>query len=227
MTEKQSVNPTRWEILTTLKKRGGMTVEELSEHLGTSGVTARYHLQTLRAVGLVEARSERRGVGRPAEIYTITEAADEMFPRNYDSLAVDILDHLSAAEGDTRVQEIFASGEQKLFEMYAPRMRGKSFEEKVAEVARILDENGYLAAWQKDGDAFVITEYNCAVANVAKRYNHPCNYEMKLFQDFLDADVARVHHRVAGHHCCTYIIRERSNLEAAPTGAASPRREDE
>lgn len=213
MTQTQSVNPTRWEILTTLKKQGGMTVEDLSTHLGTSGVTVRYHLSSLRMAGLVSARTERRGVGRPVEVYGITEAADEMFPRSYDSLAVDILEHLENSEGASRVEEYFRSGGEKLYDSYAPRLEGKTFEEKVAEVARILDENGYLAAWKKEGDAFVITEYNCTVATVAKRYQHPCNYEMKLLERFLGAEVQRVQHKVAGHHCCAYIVRERKEQE--------------
>ncbi len=209
MTQNQNVNPTKWEILTALKKRGRMTVDDLSVHLGTSGVTARYHLSTLRAAGLVQAHTERRGVGRPVELYALTDVAEEMFPRSYDSLAVDILQHMTESEGEDRVNEFFAAGEARLIEKHAARLQGKNFEEKVAEVARILDENGYLAAWQKDGDAFVITEYNCAVANVTKHYAHPCIYELKLIADFLDADVSRVHHRVAGHHCCSYVIRER------------------
>lgn len=215
MSQHQNVNPTRWEILTSLKKQGGMTVEELAEALGTSGMTARYHLSTLRAAGLVQAHSERRGVGRPVEIYTITEAADELFPRKYDSLAVDILADLEESEGETRLQEIFARGEAKLYELNAHRLKGKTFEEKVAEVARILDENGYLAAWKREGDAYEITEYNCALANVAKRYGHPCRYELKLIEDFLGAEVKRVHHRVAGHHCCTYRVQERKEQEHA------------
>ncbi|MBI3947181.1 MAG: ArsR family transcriptional regulator [Armatimonadetes bacterium] len=208
MRQAASVNPTRWEILTTLKKNGRMTVDGLSEHFGTSGVTVRYHLAALRAAGLVDARTERRGMGRPVDLYQITEAADEMFPRSYDALAVDILAQLEESEGDARIQAIFARGAEKLREVYAPRLAGKSFPEKVAEIARILDENGYLAAWKRDGDAFIITEYNCAVANVAKRYAHPCHYEMKLLQELTGAEVERVQHKVAGHHCCAYIIRE-------------------
>ncbi|NLC56589.1 MAG: ArsR family transcriptional regulator [Armatimonadetes bacterium] len=202
----RSVNPTRWEILTTLKKQGELTVEELSAHLGTSAMTVRYHLSALRAAGLVRARSRRGGIGRPVAAYQITEAADEMFPRRYDALAVDILTELEETEGAARIEAIFARGEAKLYERYASRLEGKSFEEKVAEVARILDENGYLTAWRREGDVFVLTEHNCAVAQVAQRYAHPCHYEEKLLERFLGTEVRRVQHKVAGHHCCAYVI---------------------
>jgi DeoR family transcriptional regulator, suf operon transcriptional repressor len=44
----------------------------------------------------------------------------------------------------------------------------KSFEAKVAELTKILDQDGYLADFQKLEDgSYLVTEHNCAVIGVA------------------------------------------------------------
>jgi DeoR family suf operon transcriptional repressor len=79
--------------------------------------------------------------------------------------------------------------------------------ERVAAVAAILAEDG----------SFVITEHNCAVLAIAKKYQHACSSELAFLREALpDAEVTRVAHRLGGGHVCAYLVRPRP---AAGTGA--------
>jgi predicted ArsR family transcriptional regulator len=75
-------------------------------------------------------------------------------------------------------------------------------------VAKILDEDGYLADFQDCGDgSFLITEHNCAVLSVAQRYRHACSSELEFLQAALpQAEVRRIAHRIAGGHVCAYRV---------------------
>ena len=78
----------------------------------------------------------------------------------------------------------------------------------MAELARILDEDGYLADFDARPDGtFRITEHNCAVLDVAERYGHACSSEIAFLRDVLpDASVERVSHMIAGGHSCAYVV---------------------
>jgi predicted ArsR family transcriptional regulator len=80
---------TRQEILEILKKEGQATVEDLAERLELTPMTIRHHLNVLQAQSLVVAAEVRRSktVGRPRLVYTLTEAADQLFPQGYGELA--------------------------------------------------------------------------------------------------------------------------------------------
>ena len=85
---------------------------------------------------------------------------------------------------------------------------GLPFPKKVAMVARILDEDGYLADFTELPDgSFRLTEHNCAVLAIAQRYQHACRTEIEFLQALLpEADVVRVAHRLKSGHICSYEI---------------------
>ena len=86
---------------------------------------------------------------------------------------------------------------------------------RVAELAAILDEDGYLADWQQvDDQTFVLREFNCAVHHVARRFQQACGSEIEFIQTVLpDATVERQHHILRGEIFCGYriVVRQAGN----------------
>ena len=200
------VSDTARAILDTLKRRGQATVAELSQEFGLSGMAVRHHLSSLRAKGFVRSTHTRHGVGRPTEMFRLTELGDELFPRHYDQLANDILQTIASVEGKEKTNAIFSHRKQRQLEQHCKQLEGLSLEQKVSEVARILTEDGFLADYEKQGDDYVLTEHNCALSKVADQFNQLCECELSLIAELLDADVTRKEHRIQGDHCCSYII---------------------
>lgn len=61
------------------------------------------------------------------------------------------------------------------------------------------------------GQRFMITEYNCAISDVARSFPSVCGHELEMFELALDGcNVERTHWLVNGEHRCGYLIEERS-----------------
>ncbi len=208
---KETENPnTRREVLRRLHASGGMTAQQLAAELGITSMGVRRHLQALEKDGLVRVQLQRQAAGRPAYIYQLTEAGYDTFPRSYDLLANQLLDAVQTREGENKVSEMFAGRMDQLIAQYAPRMQGKDLPGRVAELARIQDENGYMAVWEKIEGGYLLKEQNCAIYRVACRFQSACQYEIELFRRLLDADIVRVQHQVQGDNTCTYRVNERA-----------------
>ncbi len=151
--------------------------------------------------------NDRDGRGRPRKIYRLTPSGDALFPRNYSELTNELLEYV-ADEDPELLNRIFDRRADRRLERARMRMRGLSFAERVAEIAKILDEDGYLADFTTEEDGtYLIREHNCAVLAVAERYRHACSTELGFLQALLpDADVTRIAHRIAGGHLCAYRI---------------------
>ena len=92
------------------------------------------------------------------------------------------------------------------------RLAGKrSFAAKVTELAKILDEDGYLASVEPiGGGGFRIAERNCAIFAVAREHPQACSTELEFLRAALpEADIERVTHMMAGAHSCSYEVRRR------------------
>ncbi|MDW5593723.1 ArsR family transcriptional regulator [Conexibacter stalactiti] len=208
--------PTRRALLVTLRKRGEARAEELALELGVTVSAVRQHLQGLAAADLVVHTDERSGPGRPRRSYQLGPAAEALFPKSYGTLTLELLDHL-ADEDPGVVQRAFEKRRAARVERVRARMDGLDFAARVAEIARVLDEDGYLADFEptEDGEGFLLREHNCAILAVARRYGHACSTEIAFLRELLpEADVRRVAHILSGSHACVYEVRPRAAAAA-------------
>jgi DeoR family suf operon transcriptional repressor len=205
-----SLPDTRRAILQHIKKQGESSVEAIAAVCVITSSGARQHLVALERDGLIAHREVRDGPGRPRHLYSLTPAGDALFPRNYAGLANELLEYVED-EDPVLVQRLFERRARRRLEEARTRMDGLPFPEKVATIAQILDEDGYLADFvQREDGTFVITEHNCAVLSVAKRYGHACSSELAFLQAALpEAELTRVAHQLAGAHVCAYEVRPR------------------
>ncbi len=192
-----------------------MTAQQLAAELKITSMGVRRHLMTLERDGLVRVQTQRQAAGRPTYVYQLTEEGCDTFPRNYHLLATQLLDAARAREGEAKVQDLFSTRMDQLVAQYEPRMRGKDLAGRVAELAKIQDENGYMAIWEKAEGGFRLKEQNCAIYRVACRFQEACQYEIELFRRLLDADIERIEHQVKGDLACTYFVSERVSAPRA------------
>ena len=75
-----AMQQTRWEIVQTLKRSGGSTVEELARAHSLAPMTVRQHLGVLERDGLMAISLRRNGPGRPARLYALSDSGEELFP---------------------------------------------------------------------------------------------------------------------------------------------------
>ena len=99
----------RKHILEILKETGGATVAELAERLDMAPVSVRHHLDILQGDNLIRVgRVERTGsVGRPQQIYQLTDDAAELFPKNFALLAAGMVRQLKQLLPPEQVDAVF------------------------------------------------------------------------------------------------------------------------
>lgn len=202
-------NTTRQEILTMLKKEGSLTVSDMAKALDITEMAVRRHLNTLERDNLIETYLVRQAMGRPTNMYRLSAEADKLFPRHYSDLTLDFLKDLEVIEGKEVIHELFLRRKNRLYKELEHKLQDKSFDEKVAILAEIQNNKGYMVELQKmeSGD-YVLKEYNCPISQVAKEYIVACDCELKLFQEVLQTDVERHQCYAKGETHCAFTIEK-------------------
>jgi DeoR family suf operon transcriptional repressor len=206
--------PTRRAILMHLRT-GEAGAADLAAALGITPGAVRQQLRPLAEGGWVEHRDLRPGPGRPRRRYRLSERAASLFPQAYGELAVELLGHI-AGEDSALIQRAFAR--RRRARVAAARTRlaacGPSLSDRVTEVARILDEQGYMAAAEERPDGtLLLAERNCAILAVAREHRCACSSELEFLREVLPgASIERVQHLMDGASACAY--------EVTPAGSA-------
>ena len=212
-------------MLDLLKRNGAQTVAQLRAALDVSGVAVRRHLEALEHDGLVLQTTRSAGRGRPAYVYDLTAAGHDLFPRNYQQLALQLLEAAWERFGQDAVEQLFRHREEALTRAYRARTAGRPLPELARELAALQDENGYMAECAEHDAAsgqpgnWLVREHNCAIARVASAYPSACAHELALFRRLAgpEVQVDRVAHMQAGDPVCAYVLRP-----AGPAAQATP-----
>jgi DeoR family suf operon transcriptional repressor len=140
-------------------------------------------------------------------VYHLSPAAEALYPKRYGDLTTELLGYLGGPEGD-QVDALFEQRRRRRVDGVRPRLANLSFDEQVAALTAILDEDGYLADAERLPDGrWRITEHNCAILTVAHGFSQACSSELSFIRAALPgATVERVAHLMDGAHVCAYEI---------------------
>ncbi|MEO1062775.1 MAG: transcriptional regulator [Actinomycetota bacterium] len=198
-------------VLFAVRRLGDALVDDVAGELDMTVSGARQHLTALAEHGLVASTEVPRQPGergRPQLAYHVTELADAVFPKAYGALTNELLGYLDDDDGGA-VDRLFERRRDERIAAATERLASKpSLGARVAELAEILDDDGYLATSERIGTGrYRIVEHNCAIATVARRYGQACTSEIDFIRAVLpDAQVTRTQHMVAGDRHCAYEI---------------------
>ncbi|CDG89594.1 transcriptional regulator [Xenorhabdus bovienii] len=195
-------------LLMLLKTRGAMQASDAGKILGTSGEAARQQFVKLAKEGLVEAESETRGVGRPTQLWHLTDKGHARFPNTHAELTVQLLTIIRSQLGETAMDLIINTREQKTSASYKIAMENaEGLQEKIERLVAIRNQEGYMAQYsvQEDG-AILFIENHCPICAAATVCQGFCRAELKLFQEILQAEVERTEYILNGARRCAYRI---------------------
>jgi predicted ArsR family transcriptional regulator len=212
MIGKEQDASTRKVLVNMMKTQGALSVSEMAKQLGITEMAVRRHLNTLERDGFIRSELHRQPMGRPSHVYSLTAAAEDWFPKNYQALTMDLLDELVNDLGNEQVGRLFEGRKDKLIGKYEDQMEGKDLLQKVEQLAEIQNHNGYMVEWDKDQDGnYVFKEFNCPISQVANQFNQACQCELKLFQSLLQTEVDRTECLAKGDSKCVYVIQAKGN----------------
>lgn len=200
-------NPTREKILLLLKKDGPQSIDNLSKELNITSMGIRQHLLSLERKGLIEYITKRQGIGRPAFLYKLTEKADDLFPKTYDSFILNVLKNVEKHDGRDKVAEIFKWYKTKLLKDAKEALSGKkTVADKVAGFKEFLEAGGYIAELNSSNNHYTLRIFNCPIYRIAADYKEVCQFDLLLFRELFGKDVTREECIADGNTACTYTI---------------------
>jgi DeoR family transcriptional regulator, suf operon transcriptional repressor len=201
---------TKQDILEYLLKQGQAIAQDLATSLDISPQAIRRHLKDLETEGLISYQSVSSGTGRPQHIYHLSPKGRDRFPNQYDRFAISFLDTLVDNLGYEQASEILHQHWQKKSIDYRRELGTGFLIDRVKKLVELRRKEGYMAEYQPlDGrdDKFILTEYNCAISQVATSFPAVCGHELEMFAAALeDCQVERTHWLVDGEHQCGYLI---------------------
>jgi len=208
---------TRDRVRQTIAEDGPVTALALASFLGLTPAAVRRHLDLLAEQGAIEAHEpaggSRRGRGRPARTYVLSETGHADMDSDYDDVATSALRFLAEHAGADAVDAFARERIAKLEVRHAVALAaaGEDVTARAQALATTLTAEGFAASTRPVGAGTPLAgvelrQGHCPLQHVADQFPAFCDVETDAFSRLLGVDVQRVTTRSHGDRVCTTFI---------------------
>jgi predicted ArsR family transcriptional regulator len=208
----------RQQLLHMLKTLGPRSTSTLANSLQMTQAGVRKHLKLLQQDGLVSASNVAGGVGRPDQVWRLTQTGHKRFPDTHDTLTLDLIGSIRSTFGEAGLNKLIAVRESETTARYARAVStAGSARQKVERLAELRTDEGYMAeVTEIDRKTWRLAENHCPVCAAARVCQGLCRSELAVFTKVLGKSfsVERDEFLMEGARRCSYLIRLTGPLPA-------------
>lgn len=203
------VDTTRNKLLAMLQRApAGLGTDALAAALGVTVTAARQHIVSLERDGLVKRGASVPSGGRPQQLYVISDAARETFPRQYSWFSAVLLDAMRAEMGTEKLKRTLRIlGAEAAGDVVPVGTLG----ERAAVVTARMQELGYDARVVDKREVrggVSIAARNCVFHTLAEKHCEVCSFDLGLIATATGASVDHEECIALGGAECRFKLRD-------------------
>ena len=202
--DKRFFGSTRGRIVNLLRGTT-KTVNELAAELKLTDNAVRAHLVSLERDALIRQRGIQRGTRKPHFAYELTDEAEHLFPKAYDTLLNQLITALKAKLTPKALKEILRETGRSLAGDFTS---GGNLEARVSKGLMALEAIGGSARVEKDEGKLFIRSGSCPLSTAVVEHPEVCLLAESLLSEITGAEVREQCER-EGSPRCSFEVKAR------------------
>jgi predicted ArsR family transcriptional regulator len=197
----------RLEILNSLKRSRGLSVNELVEKMKMSYMGIKQHCLTLQRDGYLDTWRRPQKMGRPEMVYRLTRRSHDLFPIDSNQFTLELLKSVGDIYGANGPEKLLYNVFEKRTAELKAKVKGDNVVERGKWLAKVRDSEGYMAQFlpsEKDGPQ--VFECHSPIFNLLEKYPIIGRLEQDLFEAVLGPSVRREETRTSGLYECAFYF---------------------
>ena len=199
----------RLEILNSLKRTKGMSVNELVERMKMSYMGIKQHCLTLQRDGYLDTWRRPQKMGRPEMVYRLTRRSHDLYPCDSNQMTLDLLESVHEIYGPNAPEKLLYNMFQRKTAALKTKAKGQTVVERAKWLAKVRDAEGHMSQFiieEKEGGPQIL-ECHSPILNVLERYPIIGRLEQDMFEAALGTSVRREETRTSGLYECAFYFK--------------------
>ena len=197
----------RLEILNSLKRSKGMSVNELVRKMKMSYMGIKQHCLTLQRDGYLDTWRRPQKMGRPEMVYRLTRRTHDLFQTDSNGLTLELLKSVQETYGPNAAEKLLYNVFERKTAALKSKVKGDTVTERAKWLARLRDSEGYMSQFTTDdAGGPQILECHSPILNLIDRYPIVGRLEQDLFEAVLGTGVRREETRNSGLYECAFFF---------------------
>jgi len=195
----------RLEIINSLKRTKGMSVNELVGKMNMSYMGIKQHCITLHRDGYLDTWRRPQKMGRPEMVYRLTRRSHDLFQADSHQFTLDLLKASQEIYGSNAREKLLYNIFKKKTAALKAKAKGDTAAERAKWLAHVRDGEGYMSQFINDkNDGLQILECHSPILNLLEHYPIIGRFEQDMFEAVLGTRVRRQVIRNSGLYECAF-----------------------
>jgi predicted ArsR family transcriptional regulator len=198
----------RLEILNSLKRSKGLSVNELVRRMKMSYMGIKQHCLTLQRDGYLDTWRRPQKMGRPEMVYRLTRRTHDLFQSDSNQFTLELLKSIQESYGPNAPEKLLYNVFERKTSALKSKVKGDTVEERAKWLTRVRDSEGYMSQFineEKEGGTQIL-ECHTPILNLIDRYPIIGRLEQDLFEAVLGTSVRREETRNSGLYECAFYF---------------------
>jgi predicted ArsR family transcriptional regulator len=196
----------RLEIVNSLKRSRGLSVNELVDRMRMSYMGIKQHCLTLQRDGYLDTWRRPQRMGRPEMVYRLTRRAHDLFQADSNRFTLELLDSVQQIYGPNAPEKLLYNLFEKKCSTLKEKIKGATVGERAKSLAKIRDTEGYMSQFVTEEGGPQILECHSPLQNVLDKYPIIGRLEQEMFEQLLGTRVRRQETRNSGLYECAFYF---------------------
>jgi len=172
-----------------LATKAGLSIDSIAGKLEISRNAVKQHMVVLEKDQLIKAGKFNLTKGRPSRSYVLTDIGINQFTKQYSWFCNLLIAELKEEMGSEGLAAFMQRLGRKIADSLASQFKDQSATEKAQTLTTILQNLGYQAKVEQQGDTVTISAINCVFHDLAQEHNELCEFDRSLIGTLLDHPV--------------------------------------
>jgi DeoR family suf operon transcriptional repressor len=203
-------------VIDLLRVDGNAGIGDLAASLGVTATAVRQRLDRLMRQGLVERTSVGGRRGRPAHVYSLTEAGRRVGGDNFHDLAIVLWREIRGVRDAAVRRGLLGRIGSALAGLHRDSIAGETPRDRLDGVAELLRRRNIacsvdtVVAAKGTAELPVLTSYTCPFPDLAEEDRGICAAERLMIEDLVGSGVQLSECRLDGGSCCRFTVVPKS-----------------
>lgn len=213
----------RLEILNTLKRTRGLSVNELVARMKMSYMGIKQHCLTLERDGYLDTWRRPQKMGRPEMVYRLTKRTHDLFPCDSNDMTLELLHSSKEIYGPNAPEKLLFNIFERKTACLKTKVKGGTVGDRAKWLVKEREKEGFMSQVvtdEKEGGPQIL-ECHSPIMNLLDEYPIIARLEQDLMEGVLGTPVRREESRSSGlYECVFYFAMEPAATRQTVNGNA-------
>jgi predicted ArsR family transcriptional regulator len=198
----------RLEILNTLKRTRGLSVNELVAKMKMSYMGIKQHCLTLERDGYLDTWRRPQKMGRPEMVYRLTRRTHDLFPCDSNEMTLELLKSVAEIYGPNAPEKLLFNVFERKTAGLKEKVKGDTVADRAKWLVKQREAEGFMSQFitdEKEGGPQIL-ECHSPIMNLLDQYPIIARLEQDLVEAVIGAPVRREETRTSGLYECAFYF---------------------